>query len=126
MVHADDRFRTTLTLNYPRPPLTANQRLHWRKKADLTRQLRETVAWLARPIPFLHRIDVTLTWVVNDRRRRDVDNVVPTLKAICDGLVDVDIVPDDTPQFMTKHMPVIEYRAGVTPHLELVIEEVRG
>lgn len=59
--------------------------------------------------------------VVADRRKRDEDNVVPTLKALCDGLVDAKVVKDDTPQYMVKNMPVIEYRKGAKPHLELVV-----
>jgi crossover junction endodeoxyribonuclease RusA len=35
---------------------------------------------------------VPLTWFANTRHRRDADNVVPTLKAACDGLVDAGVV----------------------------------
>lgn len=119
-------FRTTLTLNYPSPPLSLNGRMHWAEKHTWTRTLRQQAALMARDIPFLEHIAVTLVWVVNDRKKRDTDNPMPTFKALCDGLVDADIVAEDTPQHMTKHMPVIEYRAGAKPHLELVIEEVRG
>jgi hypothetical protein len=119
-------FRTTITLNYPSPPLHLNQRIGWRKEAKIKAELRELVGWLARGIPFMHHVSVKLIWVVNDHRTRDEDNPTPTLKVCCDALVDMDVVPDDKPAFMTKHMPVIEYRAGAKPHLELVIEEVRG
>lgn len=50
---------------------------------------------------------VTLHYRPRDNRRRDADNLVPTLKALCDGLVDAGLVPDDTPNYMHKHMPVI-------------------
>lgn len=118
-------YSTTLVLNYPSPPLTLNGRMHRLKVAEWTRILRRQAAVMARDIPFMHHIDVTLTWVVNDHRKRDSDNPIPTLKALCDGLIDADIVPDDTPQYMTKHMPVIEFRAGAKPHLELTIVEVQ-
>lgn len=97
-----------LDFGYVRPPLTANQRLHWRKKASITAAVRESTRLLARHIPDLGRCEVTLTWFVTDRRRRDADNVVPTLKAMCDGLVDAGVVADDVPAVMVKHMPVIE------------------
>lgn len=108
---------------HKRPLLTSNQRLHWAKRAEHTRHLRrlgEAFAEL-RGIPELDRVDVTLTWVVSTRRRRDADNIVPTLKALCDGLVDAGVVPDDTPDLMVKHMPVIRREYGATPHLELVV-----
>ena len=91
------------------PPLTANQRLHWRKRAHLTKQVRGATLDLTQQFPAMRRIQVELTWWVNDNRRRDADNVVPTLKAICDGLVDAGIVPDDTPEFMDKLMPRIQF-----------------
>ena len=58
-------------------------------------------------------------WIVTDARKRDEDNVVPTLKALCDGLVDAGVVADDTPRYMVKHMPKIVLRRGVRPHMEL-------
>lgn len=75
-------------------------------------------------IPELGRCRVRLTWFVNTRYRRDADNIVSTLKAACDGLVDAGIVPDDTPGLMAKLMPVIEYRPGVRQSLEILIETV--
>ena len=42
-----------------------------------------------------------------EQRVRDAENPTPTLNACCDGLVDAGIVKDDSPQFMTKDMPVI-------------------
>jgi Holliday junction resolvase RusA-like endonuclease len=92
---------------WTRPPLTANQRLHHLRRAEITRNTRRATSWLARHIPNLGRCEVTLTWTVTDHRRRDSDNLVPTLKAICDGLVDAGITTDDTPDLMVKHMPII-------------------
>lgn len=119
------RYETTLILDWPRPPLTANQRYHWRKKADITRKVRRAATLLARDVPSLDKITVELAWIVNTKHRRDVDNLVPTLKALADGLVDADIVPDDTPEFMQKVMPTIRYEPGSVPHLELTIRELK-
>jgi hypothetical protein len=69
---------------------------------------------------------VTLTWHVATNRRRDDDNVVPTLKAMCDGLVDAGVVPDDTDAYMHKLMPMIAYEKGCKPRLELLVEQVPG
>lgn len=115
---------TTVTFDWPSPPLTANQRLHWAKKAKITAKVRESAAYLLRNMPPAGRVRVTLTWVVHTKHRRDVDNVVPTLKALCDGIVDAGIVVDDTPEFMDKLMPVIRYDAKAEPHLILEVCEV--
>ncbi|AWY05400.1 RusA-like resolvase [Microbacterium phage Fireman] len=111
-----------LVLNYERPPLSENYRQNRYERARLVRDLRTAAGWWARSLRIrAERVEVGLIWVVADGRRRDEDNVVPTLKALCDGLVDGGIVPDDTPQYMVKRMPVIERRDGETPHLELVL-----
>lgn len=65
---------------------------------------------------------VGLVWYVPDRVRRDEDNPTPTLKALCDGLVDAKLVPDDTPEWMTKRTTRIVYRPGQPKAIELHIE----
>jgi crossover junction endodeoxyribonuclease RusA len=98
-----------LTLPWARPPLTENLRLHWRIKAQFTADIRTTVAWLARAarIPPSTHCSVRLIWAPGDFRRRDHDNLSPTYKAACDGIVDALVVRDDVPALMTKHMPEI-------------------
>lgn len=119
-------FSTVLNFDYTSPPLTANQRMHWRKKATITAEVRLATRLLANRIPELGKCRVTLTWVVLTNHRRDADNVVPTLKAMCDGLVDAGIVRDDTPDLMEKAMPVIvRVGKGVGPaRMELLIEGI--
>jgi crossover junction endodeoxyribonuclease RusA len=96
-----------LHLPYTVPPLTENQRFHWRKKARIVKETRQLAFLMARGIPALGRCEVHLIWYVSTKRRRDEDNIVPTLKALCDGLVDAGIVVDDTREFMLKPMPEI-------------------
>ncbi|SDD86261.1 RusA family crossover junction endodeoxyribonuclease [Actinokineospora iranica] len=112
----------TLLLPYRRPPLTANQRHHWGRRARLTAEVRRDTATLARSlsVPALGRCSVRLVWTVTDRRRRDADNLVPTLKACADGLVDARVVVDDVPALMVKHMP--EIVLGERAALALVVE----
>lgn len=100
-----------LWLPYATPPLTANQRMHWAAKARLTADIRRAAMLLARAAKLPRSVDhvtVALHYTPRDRRRRDADNLVPTLKAACDGLVDAGLVDDDTPDQMTKHMPTID------------------
>lgn len=114
----------TLQLPWKSPPLTLNQRMHWAVKARLTKEVRLIAKVKARGIPDIERCSVELVWFVTDKRRRDADNPVLTLKALCDGLVDAEIVPDDTPEYMTKLPVRIEYvPKRVAAGMALVIRE---
>lgn len=113
-----------IELPYERPPLSLNQRLHWRAKANLTSDIRLTSGLFlrAKGVPKLQRAEVWLEWVVPDQRRRDTDNPVPTLKACADALVDVGIIPDDTPEFVSKSETQIVF----TPRVKKLYLMVRG
>lgn len=104
----------TMPLSFTRPPLSMNQRMHWAQKAKLTKTIRHEAATRARAMrwgPYPH-VTVTLHYRPRDKRRRDADNIVPVLKALCDGLVDAKVVTDDTPDLMTKTMPTIHPAEG--------------
>jgi len=100
-----------IDLPYDRPPLTGNgiQRMHRMQKGAVTKKLRSTTKQLVTKagVPALAAVKVQLVWLVSTAHRRDEDNVVATLKPICDGIVDAGVVPDDTPQLMEKAMPTI-------------------
>lgn len=122
-----------LELGYTKPPpgLSANDRSHWATKARSVAAVRGLVKSLATRagIPPMQRCQVEVIWVVKDKRRRDVDNPLYFYKAICDGLgadkgVSAHIVPDDTPEYMVKTIPRIEYRPGTTPHFEVLISDI--
>lgn len=110
-----------LTFEYPSPPISLNDRHHPLAKARLTAQIREDTNRLGQGIPAMARCEVWLTWYVTDRRRRDEENPVPTLKAMCDELVTLGVVPDDTPEFMVKHMPRIEWTPVGPAHMVLSV-----
>jgi crossover junction endodeoxyribonuclease RusA len=110
-----------LALPYAGPPpgLSANYRGHWRQKHESTAQLRRDVYFVARQAG-LHRladvrhVTVELVWNPGDRRRRDADNIFPVLKVAVDALargrkdwVGLDLVPDDTGQWVTRLAPRI-------------------
>lgn len=98
------------TFPWSKPPLSLNYRMHHMQAAKLVKELRTLMHAKAREMPTLTRCRVELTWYVNTRVRRDDENPVPTLKALCDGLVDAEVVPDDTAEYMRKMMPSIVYR----------------
>ena len=121
-------FDITLVFYWTRPPIALNYRLHKHAEAKLIAEVRQAARDAAARLPELGKVRVTMTWVVTDRRVRDVENPVPTMKALCDGLVDAGIVIDDRPAYMEKLMPVIEWRdkrMGHTPHFELRIERLQ-
>lgn len=113
----------TVRLPYTKPPLSLNDRGHWSKKARVTKQVRRDVALALRAarIPPTARVTVQLEYVPRDNRRRDTDNLVATLKAVADAVVDAGIVPDDTPRYMAKPEPVIHPANPRDPHLRVVI-----
>lgn len=109
---------------WSKPPLSLNYRMHHMQAANLVKQIRSEMHARARVIPELSRCEVVLTWFVKDRRKRDDENPVPTLKALCDGLVDAEVVPDDTSEFMVKRMPVIVYRPGVPASMRFTVKDI--
>jgi len=122
-----------LTLPYKRPPdgLSANWRGHWRVKARATAEVRTLVVALARSarITTMQRMEVELVWVVKTRTKRDPDNIFPLLKAVCDALgsdrgVSARLVQDDSPEWMAKLHPRIEYRPGEEPRFEVHVTDI--
>jgi crossover junction endodeoxyribonuclease RusA len=95
--------------------MSMNDRGHWAPKAQKVAQVREWSALAASEahIPPMQFCSVVMLWTVPDKKRRDEENPMPDFKAACDGLVDAGVVPDDTPQYMAKFMPVITYEKGV-------------
>lgn len=107
-------------LPYAQPPLNANamRRMHWRKERQISRGLRSNAHLRARSlnvpkgVPFC---TVELHYVPATRRTRDSDNLWPTLKPLCDGLVDYGLVKDDTPDMMAKPAPIIDEVSKTLP-----------
>ena len=104
-------------------PLSLNARMHWATKARLTKQWRFFAATHAARYPELGRCDVTLTWFVTNKHRRDEDNLYLLLKALCDGLVDAGVVTDDTSDLMGKRCRIEKAPAGTgKAYMELKVE----
>lgn len=115
----------TIRLPWPAPPLSLNDRTHWRSHAAKVKSVRAlTAATVANACQAraLDHVDVRLVYVPRDKRRRDPDNLTATYKVCCDALIDAGLVPDDEPRYMTKHMPTILPPDG-DPRLELRITD---
>lgn len=80
-----------VTLDWPPAALNPNKRVHWSVKAKATKAYRESCGWLARQQA--HGFEVKKTMLhfkiyPPDRRERDKDNVIASLKAAQDGIAD--------------------------------------
>lgn len=102
-----------LVVELPFPPaeLSPNKRLHWAKKASLTRIYRTAcMFWTnrARPQeeqelkwPYDGEIPISVTFFPPDNRRRDRDNMLASFKAGFDGIADALGVDDN--RFIPTH-----------------------
>lgn len=118
-----ERTEYVVWLPWTRPPLTMNQRQHWQAKRRLTRAIRDHVSTHLQAAMFqpAAHIRVQLHYVPKDRRHRDADNLVATSKPCVDGIVDAGLVPDDTPDYVTHLMPVIDAPDRDNPRLFISI-----
>lgn len=105
-----------LVPEWTKPLQSMNDRLHWAAARKLTDRCKEWAMNAATEalIPPLQHCVVEMVWTVPDLKRRDAENPMPDFKAICDGLVNAGVVPDDIPKWMTKLMPRIEYVKGMS------------
>lgn len=71
-------------------------------RAELVREWRETFALLAREqrMPPLEWIRVEVQQTCATRRLPDTGSCFPAVKAAIDGLVDVNVIPDDGPRYV--------------------------
>lgn len=111
--------QVSYTFTFPAPDrlISLNDRDHWAKRSRLTRSWRTSAKLYAladkmpKGLPF-SRIEITLP--VRDNRARDPHNVVPTCKAIVDGLVDAGMFADDNSKHLTLAEPVLAVGDRVT------------
>ncbi|MGV0109815.1 hypothetical protein [Arthrobacter sp. CP30] len=93
-----------LVVPAPADWINLNQRLHWAKKAKLTRAWRSAAHIRARQahlVMGLDRVSITMTVTKPTARPYDVHNLMPTAKAVVDGLIDYGLCADDSNQYMT-------------------------
>lgn len=108
--------------------LTSNQRMPWRPRARLTRDLRRLTWAIATntigPVG-LDRVRIAATVHPGPRTRRfDPHNWQPSLKAAIDGLVDARVIADDDATRVTEVAFVAGPRAEQRTCLSLTITEV--
>lgn len=114
---AGETLTFTIPLPWPRPPLRSNDRRHFRQQADIVANVRTSVMVLARAakIPPGKHLTVQLHYAPGRDIRMDSHNLHPTVKACVDALargkrkdwVGLELVPDDTDEFVTIRSPQI-------------------
>lgn len=107
---------TSITFPQPADRLSLNDRMHWARKAELTRHWRNAAHIAARsqlrpaqrpqPPSF-----VQVAFPVTTNRRRDPHNAAPTIKATIDGLTDAGVWRDDSSEYVIVLDPVFTKRA---------------
>jgi crossover junction endodeoxyribonuclease RusA len=112
------RVGTTWTLELPfETPLSLNDRAPWPVRQKQVRAWRDAAHRLARAhrIPPCERVRIQLCYVPRDDRRRDPLNLVASLKAVEDGIVDAGVIPDDNSAHHESVMPVITAKGPPRP-----------
>ena len=119
-----------LVLPLPSGNLSPNSRCGWRAKAHSTAKYREAgyIVGLdaksrsAFPRPWA-AAEMRYRFFHRDSRRRDPDNLLASLKAAIDGIVDAGILEDDNGLI---HQPVEQQVDRKNPRVELIISKREG
>lgn len=89
----------TITIPAPCKFINLNSRMHWAPKAEMTRAWRtaaHVAASKAKLPKGLQRVHIVVHIIKPTSREYDAHNLLPTMKAAVDGLVDYGLIPDDT------------------------------
>lgn len=92
----------TITLEMPHKHLSPNSRCHWAQKSQKKRAQRGAASSLIRSelgvvfSPKWKAANVQIIVTPPDRRRRDKDNLLASLKAAFDGAQDAGLIADDS------------------------------
>lgn len=122
----NDPATWTLTILAPTDWINLNQRLHWAEKARRTKAWRLAGQVYARNQSMpqsLHKVQITAHIIKPTARQYDAHNLIPTVKAIIDGLVDYQLITDDT----NKHLIGPDMREGSKGQagVQLTIKEIQ-
>jgi crossover junction endodeoxyribonuclease RusA len=89
-----------LKIKIPWPPkyLSPNSRVHWAKKAKSAKKYKADCFFLAKNAGLVEvnskKIDVHIDFYAPDKRRRDIDNLIASIKNGLDGIADAIKVDD--------------------------------
>jgi crossover junction endodeoxyribonuclease RusA len=115
-----------IVLDLPPRELSPNVRSHWAKKARAVKYYRMLAFIEARNASRStergwERAEFRTTWYLPDARRRDPDNLMASMKAGIDGIVQAGVLTDD--RYLVIHPPTLTIDRA-RPRVEITIEEI--
>jgi len=109
----------------PDRKLNPNKRLHhmqlYAAKRDAKDEAIALVLEQGRPDVPYERAHITITWVAKDKRRRDVDNLFASMKGYIDGLVEAELIADDSAMHVSY---TLRYERGDADNTVIEVEDI--
>ena len=106
-----------IILPLPDRRLSPNARVCWQAKSKATKRYRAASFFIAQQFPRRWaRAESEATFYFKDRRRRDRDNLLASLKAAFDGIAAAGVVEDDAD---LTHLPVRLEVDRIAPRVEI-------
>lgn len=100
MTHTSERPFVIHLNHLPDRALSPNARKHWRVVSKAKREAKAETYYLCReegiPDQPFEKATITVTFKVDNKRRRDIDNLFAALKPYIDGLVVAGVLVDDS------------------------------
>lgn len=117
-----------LTIVAPCDWINANSRMHWSKRAHLTRTWRHATAWQAKkqrlPV-FTGQVDVHAIVHKSTPNRFDAHNLTNTAKAAIDGLQDAGVLAGDDSRLL-RRLTIEDGGKRDRAQLVLIVTEVES
>lgn len=101
---------------------------HWSKRKELADEWHEAV-WLVcreQGIKPVTEFPISITTKSYRKRSLDVSNAITASKLVEDGLVKAKILPDDTPQYVARHVVEAVGKATKGCYVVVTIETMKG
>ena len=116
----------TITLSLPSRVLSPNGRHHWRAKAKAVKAYR-SLAWLTtqqsiKGAPLWKSATVVCHFYFAQRRGRDGDNLLASMKSAFDGIRDAGLIKNDVG---LTHLPVVIDYDKARPRVEVTLTRVQ-
>lgn len=128
----ETQTRTTnqaiIILRTPSKALSPNARVHWAVKSRATKEYRETAKLKAKEYPATYRgfpwpkATVKCEFYFRTKHRRDLDNLIASMKPAFDGLADAGIVANDS-DFIPLPPTVLADKKFAEPFVVITIEK---
>jgi Holliday junction resolvase RusA-like endonuclease len=111
----------------PDRTLNPNAKPHYMELARAKRAAGDLTMFLVleqgKPAKPYKRAHISVTWIAGDKRRRDEDNLIASLKPYIDKLVTVGVIEDDSVRHVTYTFKYMYGRKGYYNTIIEVTEE---